>query len=162
MQKFLGIIGQRNSGKSTLIKSLTGCPTNSYRGFVVDEHSGRSIYVVCGSPQEDPGKLRDLDELKGILDEVASREGCIGIVMAIQPSQPSIRLSMDEIFQEVQRRKFQIHSYVLDPGRGGNTTPVAAVNTRLKPFGVVSTSVDGRRFAQLNAEFVNSVTHIAS
>jgi energy-coupling factor transporter ATP-binding protein EcfA2 len=161
MQKFLGIIGQRNSGKSTLIKSLTGCPTNSYRGFVVDEQSGRSIYVVCGSPQEDPEELRDLDELKGILDEVASREGCIGIVMAIQPSQPSIRLSMEGIFQEVQRRKLQIYSYVLDPGRGGNTMPVAAVDIRLKPLGVVSTPLDGRRFAQLNAEFVNSVTHIA-
>ncbi len=34
MKQFVAVIGNRNSGKSTVIKSLTGCSSSSYRGFV--------------------------------------------------------------------------------------------------------------------------------
>ena len=162
MQMFVAIIGQRNSGKSTVIRSLTGCPTNSYRDFIVDDQSARSIYVSCGSPQEDPRRLQDLEELKHTLDQVSSREGCSGFVMAIQPSRPNVRLSMEQIFSEVRGRNFQVCAYVLDPGRNNNQVPFEAVSERLAAFGIVPTPLDGRRFAQLNALLINSVTHIAS
>lgn len=162
MQKFVAIIGQRNSGKSTVIKSLTGCPTNGHRGFVDDEESGKSIYVVCGSPQEAPEDLQDIAELQRILDKVASRDGCSGIVMAIQPSRPSVRLSMEDILSEVQLRKFKIHAYVLDPGRASNSVPLVDVNQRLQGLAIVAEPLDGRRFSHLNASIINAATQIAS
>ena len=114
MQQFIAIIGNRNSGKSTIIKSLTGCPNSSFRGFVRDGSTSRCVYVICSSPQE-----RDLTlhEFQGILEKCASTSGCQGLVMAIQPTMPTRRLSMETIFRGIaDSGAFRMHAFMINPG----------------------------------------------
>jgi hypothetical protein len=162
MKTFIAIIGNRNAGKSSVIKSLTGCPNNSFRGFVEDNRSGASIYVSCGSPQEQPVGLEDLADLRATLQEVMFLEGCRGAVMAIQPSVPNTRLSMEAVLAEAMRQNFAVHAYVLDPERNGATGAQASVSVRLKGMGLVALPLDTRRFAHINATIIDTATGIAA
>jgi hypothetical protein len=162
MQSFVAIIGNQNSGKSTVIKSLTGCHANNFRGFVVDKATNESIYVVCSSPQEMSIGLKSIGDLRKILSLVKSSKTCRGIVMAIQPSRPTAKLSMETILAEVQLHPFHIFAYVLDPGHNGPSVALPIVNARLASHLITSQALDGRRFAHRNAEIVNSITRIAS
>jgi GTP-binding protein EngB required for normal cell division len=55
MKTFILLIGASNSGKSTVIQSLTGCKSRTAdSGYVVDYSTGRKIYVIVSSPQESP------------------------------------------------------------------------------------------------------------
>jgi len=100
MKPFIAVVGGRNAGKSTVISSLTGCPSRTYRGFVVDLAANESIYVIASSPQEKPLAAA---ELTRVLNRVTADPQCHGIVIAIQPSQPYRRLSMEVIFRAAQR-----------------------------------------------------------
>lgn len=158
MKPLVLVIGGRDSGKSTIIASLTGCPSHNYRGLVKDKTSGRQIYVVTSSPQEaglTPAKFR------GILRTV-SRQDLIGIVMAIQPTRPYKRLSLEKIIQGAQRKgTLSIHAFVLDPPymrKGAIDTTVT--RSRLGALGVVPHSLDGRHFAHLNATEIKAITGI--
>ena len=54
MKPFIGIIGYANSGKSSIIASLTGCLPSTYHGYVYDKKNDQSIWVYSSSPQENP------------------------------------------------------------------------------------------------------------
>jgi len=132
--QFVAMIGERNSGKSTIIKSLTGCPNGSFRGFVQDLSNAHRIYVVCSSPQE-----RDLplEEFQDILEVCAVAPDCRGLVMAIQPTLPGIRLSIEATFQEItDAGVFQPHAFIINPGRDGRVPEADPIALRLAPFGV--------------------------
>jgi hypothetical protein len=159
VQKFVAVIGNRNSGKSTVIRSLTGCPNSAFRGEVKDITTGESIHVICSSPQESPLTLQ---ELRSILKACAANRKCRGLVMAIQPTSPTKRLSMETIFQEVASLgSFQSHAFMLTPGRVGGSPNTAAIVTRLKPLKLKPITLDGGRFAMLNAQIINKRTHVA-
>lgn len=159
MQKFVAVIGNRNSGKSTVIRSLTGCPNSTFRGEVEDITTGESIHVICSSPQERPLTLQ---ELRRILKACTAKRKCRGLVMAIQPTSPTKRLSMEVIFQEVAASgSFQSFAFVLAPGRTGGSPDTAAIAARLKPLKLKPFTLDGGHFAMVNAQLVNKRSRIA-
>jgi energy-coupling factor transporter ATP-binding protein EcfA2 len=158
VQQFIAIIAKSKSGKSTLIKTLTGCPTSSYHGFVEDELTGERIFVVCGSPQELPLSLTELREL---LKAASSDPNCRGVVIAIQPTRPHSRLSMETIFQEVTKcGGFELNAFIVDPERSGKRANVADIRSRLSAFAAKTETLDGRRFALTNAQIINDVTRV--
>ena len=160
MPKFVAIIGGRNAGKSTIIKSLTGCRTSAFRGLVEDNLTKQSVYVVCSSPQE---LAFSIQKLKRILQFVASKSGCQGVVMAIQPNQPTKRLSMESIFREVTAfGNFTVHAFIVDPGRNKVPAGGPAIKARLKVMSLKASLLDGRRFSLVNAKAINRATQIAS
>ncbi len=160
MKQFVAVIGNRNSGKSTVIKSLTGCSSSSYRGFVEDDDTKRRIYVICSSPQE---LELNLSKFQKIIEKCVSDPNCQGLVMAIQPSHPTKRLSLDNIFAEVSdNAAFQLNAFLLNPGRKGPHPNTENIVFRLKKVSVRLKVLDGRRFSHINASIINRTTHIAS
>lgn len=162
MKTFVAIIGSRDAGKSTVIKSLTGCENNSSRGFIQDNLNSQSIYVSCGSPQERPKDLENLRKLAALLKQILATANCRGVVMAIQPSRPNTRLSMEAILIEAQKQKFAVYAYVLDPEHAGYTGTLASVSQRLHSLGIQPTALDARRFAHVNSTIINTATRIAA
>lgn len=159
MPTFVAVVGSRKSGKSTIIKSLTGCQTSQYRGLVEDYLTRRSIYVVCSSPQEDPLSLL---ALRKVLTNAAAGANCQGVVMAIQPNKPRKRLTMEAVLREASSHQFQVYVFVIDPGRLGAPKVSAMVAPRLASLGITATILDGRRFSLINAQEINRITQIVS
>lgn len=160
MKKFIAVIGPARSGKSTLIQSLTGCHSHSARRLVIDRATERQIWVVANSPQEAPLNRRWFVR---IVDEVASRPSILGLVVAIQPTRPTTRLSMEVIFQIVEEtRSFSKFAFLLDPPyRGRQSRSLRAeVQERLRNFRVRVRILDGRRFALINASEIRRQSRI--
>lgn len=160
-KKFIAVIGNHNAGKSTVIVSLTGCGNRSFRDKVTDESSNESIYVIASSPQE---KELTQKALQDILTQVIRDDNCRGLVMAIQPTNPRVRLSLEDIIQEVQNRNvFEPYLFVLEPGREdslGVHSILADINRRLEGTGLVPQVLDGRRFAFLNTRDINQTSQM--
>ncbi len=157
MKPFIAVIGTRNAGKSTVIRSLTGCPTKSWRNVVKDKSTRRSIYAIASSPQEDP---LDRERFREIIEQVARDESILGLVMAVQPSWPATRLSLEDIFQIVQGKLSPTAVMLHPPYNDDGASSPQSVQARLKPFGVTLTVLDGRRFAYLNASDTRGLTGI--
>ena len=168
-KKFIAVIGNRNAGKSTIIVGLTGCRNQSFRGMLEDRLTREMIYVIACSPQEkaleEEGRA-DLDAFRIILNQVIQEENCRGLVMAIQPNWPRERPSLEAIVQEVQNTNaFEPYLFVLQPDR--NNSPESQqieteINRRLRDTGIVlnAQGLDGRRFAFLNAQYINQVSQL--
>lgn len=148
MKPFIAVIGTRNAGKSTVIRSLTGCRNRTSRGLVTDRSTGKSLYVIASSPQE---QRLEPEEFKQIIDTVLGDDSILGLVMAVQPSWTSTRMSMEDIFRAVQGMLSPIAVMLHPPYNDGASPPPQSVQARLKSFGVTLTVRDGRRFAYLNA-----------
>jgi energy-coupling factor transporter ATP-binding protein EcfA2 len=159
MKPFVAIIGSRNSGKSTVIRSLTGAKFGQYRGTIYDLATGREIEVIGSSPQE---KVFSLADLRKVLCKATGTTNCQGVVCALQPTVPTKRLSMEQVLQEAAASGMAVHAYILDPEYGGATGHAAAVAARVKSAGFASRTLDGRRFAHINAATVNGHTRIAA
>ncbi|MBN1692605.1 MAG: hypothetical protein JW845_03520 [Dehalococcoidales bacterium] len=159
MKPLILLIGGINSGKSTIISSLTGCPSHNFRELVRDRSTGRQIYVISSSPQEDSLSQGELDQ---ILETVHRRRRVIGLVISIQPTYPRTRLSLENIIQTVQvNSHFTIFAFILDPpySSDGSIDLTDTIN-RLASFGVVSRYLDGRRFAYLNASDIRQIVGV--
>ena len=156
MKKFIGVIGKRNAGKSTVIVSLTGCKTRSYRNFVTDLSTDKNVYVIASSPQ---GRSLSLREFQKILIKVKRDGNCLGLVVAIQPIKPRLRLSLEIMIREVQRtNSFDSYLFILEPVRKGSKrdkSTLQAVNNHLRNSGLVPHILDGRKFAFVNAREIN-------
>lgn len=164
---FIAVIGARNSGKSTIIKSLTGCPQASYRGFVKDRVIKKTIYVSACSPQEktltQQGITQEVKELQRIIQKTEKNNACLGIVMAIQPDGQRPRrerLSMKKIFETVPKKTFRTYAFVLDPGypnQKASKSLFEEVERQLKEANIqaLSCKLDARRFAFNNAMEIN-------
>lgn len=151
MKPFVGIIGGERSGKSTVIRSLTGCPTNSHRNIVTDRSNNTSIFAIASSPQEDSLSAEDFSR---ILNRVVRDDLILGIVMAIQPRRTRTRLSMETIFQTVRTtRRFESFAFILDPPYGGSGGVLSdqSLTARLQTLEVEPAVLDARRFAHLSA-----------
>ena len=160
MKKFIAIIGRADAGKSTVIVSLTGCRNRGFQGMVTDQSNNENIYVIASSPQEknlSPGAFQN------ILTQVRQDKKCRGLVMAIQASYPRIRLSLEDIIQEVQdTNSFEPYLFILEPGfsQPPEEQLIIDVNNRLSNTGLVPQVLDGRRFAFLNARNINQTSQM--
>jgi energy-coupling factor transporter ATP-binding protein EcfA2 len=159
MKPFIAVVGNRDSGKSTIIRSLTGAKFGQFRGTVQDMTTSRTIEVIGSSPQE---RLLSLADLRKVLRKAAGAANCNGIVCALQPTRPTKRLSMEQVLQEAAAHGFAVHAYILDPEYGGAAGHAAVVAARIRVAGFGARALDGRRFAQINAAAINGHTRIAS
>jgi len=161
MKQFIAIIGPRNSGKTTIIRSLVGCKTAGLRDLIEDEATGRSVYVIASSPQETPMTVK---QFRAILTKVARSKNCLGVVMALQASKPykrNKRKWMEDYFRIVSRRtSFQSFAFIIDPTRGNVRTNRRDIQNRIAQFAPAFHFLDARRFAHLNASHVNKLSNI--
>jgi energy-coupling factor transporter ATP-binding protein EcfA2 len=158
MKPLILVIGSANSGKSTVISSLTGCSHRTFRGEIEDKVSGKIIYVICSSPQEDPLRLGDFPR---ILNKVLDKLEIIGLVVAVQPTHPRTRLSLEDMVQKAQETKrFKIYSFLLDPPYNGDGSYVNQTRIRLNAMGIVPISLNGKRFALFSANDIHRITGI--
>jgi Fe-S cluster assembly ATPase SufC len=160
VKPFIAVIGGRKAGKSTVIQSLTGCPKRGHRGMVTDLTINKSIYVIASSPQE---QGLEYELFKGILNRVVNEDSILGMVMAIQPTKPVKRLSLEDIFREVQSTgKLASTAVILHPPykKSKSSPDPNVVRKRLKALNIDLHELDGRRFAHLNAATVRQLAQM--
>jgi energy-coupling factor transporter ATP-binding protein EcfA2 len=158
MKSLVLVIGERNSGKSAIISSLTGCKDHSFRGDVVSKADGKIIFVINSSPQEE--KLTP-EEFSAILDRVHNTPTIIGLVVAVRPTFPHKRLSLENIIEKAQEHHiFDIHSFLLTPPYNESDIDVENTSHRLSALGITPHFLDARRFAFLNALDIKRVIGI--
>ena len=105
----------------------------------------------------------DANEFEGALRKCANDKSIIGIVVAMQPTVPTSRLGMEEMFEAVSRyAQFSPVAVLLDPGYtpGTNRRPRNEVQARLDRFRVTVVPLDGRRFAHLNACRIKEISKL--
>ena len=145
MKPFVAI-GSERSGKSILIRNLIDCKTRSFCGVVTA--SNQKICVIASSSQE---QELSSDDLSYILKKAADDASVLGIVMAIQPTNPITRLSMENIFQKVQEtHDFSTFAVILHPLYSADSPPIDSKEIRIVLVGSIK-KIDGRHFAHLNA-----------
>jgi len=159
---FVAVIGGPKAGKSTVIRSLTGCARGTPRhGQVVRDNSkGSEIYVIDKSPQESG---LTLSELKWVLDRNLRSRSILGFVIATQPRQTRSRTSMTQIFETVSKRSnLRPIAVMLDPPYHGTADRKSHqdVQTRLGRFGINVRRIDGRRFAHLSACAIRKISNL--
>jgi hypothetical protein len=158
---FIAVIGGAKSGKTTIVRSLTGCSFGWPKkgDFVIDRVDGRKIFVIDKSPQESSLSEKGF---KKALGRCAREASAVGMVVAMQPTEPTSRLSMEEIFEAVSAHRFSPLALVLDPGYNGQTNgrSTKEIRRRLNRFGVVVKRLDGRHFAHLNARRIRKIARI--
>ena len=159
MKPVILIIGGHDSGKSTIFTSLTGCKSHNIRGLVKDRSTGKRIYVVTSSPQEDELTGR---KFQTILRTVIRKTEVIGLVIAIQPTRPYKHLSLETIIQKVMENDaLSIFAFLINPPY--NNTGIINIDetrARLGELGIVTRYLDGRRFAFLNAMEIKLIAGI--
>lgn len=159
---FVAVIGEARSGKTTVVRSLTGCPAGWPRGgqFVIDKTDGREIYVIDKSPQESG---LNKNEFEKALRQCIRKKSLVGIVMALQPTEPRTRLSIEDVFAAVSgHRQLLPIAVVLNPGYNSlsNGRSASDVRKRLSPFGAKVVALNGQRFAHLNARRIRKLAGI--
>jgi hypothetical protein len=154
--KFIGVIGQRNAGKSTIIRALTACKTVGFRGAVHDRKTKQWIEVIASSPQE-----RDMPNLAAKIRSAANDPNCLGIVAALQPSHPRKHILMEEVFKIAQEHRAKCYAFAISQPHNKNKSygvEIANLKARLVRSRIRLTepiqSLDARRFAYLNAEII--------
>ncbi len=161
-KKFVAVIGYGKSGKSTIISSLTGCRTSTFKDFISDKITGNTVFVYSGSPQELPEIT--LEEIRKRLEECKNQDNCGGMVIAIQPTHSRIRPRMEEIFRGAIAQGFDVYAFVIEPGyKNNNNGCYTDVINRLTSIGVPSSNVfkiNGEQFALKNANDINSKVKI--
>ena len=163
---FIGIIGNRNFGKSTIIQSLTGCQSTSYRGYI-NGNQNQKVYVCCSSPQERIFEFNGKEDIDAIIDIMSqitnASSGCRGMIIAIQPTNPHVRPSMERIYQEAALRGFtSIYGYVVDPGYHASGNIFISVQQRLQSINqhLIVSNISGIDFPFYNATQINNASHI--
>ena len=91
--RLLLFIGWSNAGKSTLIRGISGCNTKGFQGFIQDTVRKRSLYIISSSPQESGMSNEDY---KNAIHKAYSDNRCRAILLAIQPTEPRVRLSLED------------------------------------------------------------------
>jgi len=161
MKPFIGIIGQRESGKSSVIRSLTGVPSSGFRGYIRNRETGESIYVFASSPQEDP---IDLADFKHRIRAAKNQKGCRGIVCAIQPNRPRVRISLEDVYKVVKATNgLRAFAFFINPGHGARSASsdlTADVTQRLQNFRTKPHLLNGNRFPYQNATAIEKATNL--
>ena len=160
-KKFIAVIGYRRSGKSTIIQSLTGCKNHSFIGEVLDRELGVTIFVHAPSPQENP-KTGER-EFAAHLRKTATNRSALGVVIAIQPTLARRRLLMDKMLTLAFQQGFDCFAFILEhPYEGKRIGNVENIKQRILASAPNAKlySLDGRRFAVLNAESIRALSRI--
>ncbi len=161
MKPFIGVIGLRESGKSSVIQSLTGARSAGFRGYIQNRETSESIYVFTSSPQEDPIALA---EFKRRIRSAANKKGCRGIVCAIQPNKPRIRICLEDIYQAVTTvGGLKPYAYLINPSHregAASTSLTAEVTQRLQASNVMPHLLNGNRFPFQNATIIEKATNL--
>jgi predicted kinase len=160
-KKFIAVIGYRRSGKSTIIRSLTGCESGTFVGEVRDAAAHLSIFVHAPSPQEF-GKT-DEGVFNEYLQRCKRRQQIQGLVSAIQPTFPSRRLSLEQMFSLASRHGFESYAFILEhPYKGGKIKNFERIKNRVLKIDSDARvlALDGRRFAILNADVIRSLCRL--
>jgi predicted kinase len=155
-KKFVAVIGPPKSGKSTVIRSLTGM--NGIYGYIVDRSTGLKIYFHARSPQEHAPE--DEETFKELLEDLSHDKKVQGIIFAVQPTTPRKRLSMDKMFELTKNAGLENYAFVLDAPYNEASVDFDEVKGRvigIDPLAHVF-KLDGRRFAILNAEAIRALS----
>jgi hypothetical protein len=151
------VVGGSRSGKSTIIRSLTGCHSGTFAGYVIDRKTGHRLYVVAASPQE--SSVPSWKDIRRQLLVSARSRVVVGAVMAIQPTRPYSRPSLEEVVAYAVRCGFRVVTFVLRPPYRPTSSAArrswsgSDVGERLHTFRVrPPVTLDGRRFALVNAK----------
>jgi hypothetical protein len=160
--KFIAVIGQRNAGKSTIIRALTACKTVGFRGRVEDGKTNEWIEVIASSPQE-----RDMPDLATKMRKAANDPDCLGVVAALQPDYRGKRICMEGVFEIAQKCHAKCYAFIIsqpydeERARGVSLTKVT---TRLTEFRIRLAKpihpLDARRFAHLNAAEIQKIANL--
>lgn len=111
LTQFAMFIGGQNAGKSTLIRGISGCPNRSYQGFIEDVVRNRSVYVFASSPQESGISSNDYT---AALEEAVLDPRCRAILLSVQPTNPSIRLSLEDCVNLARQvNQFNFHAFMI-------------------------------------------------
>jgi len=102
-------------------------------------------------------------DLKKAIGAAARDPLCIGVVIAIQPTNPTKKLSLEDVYNEVDAtRAFQNFAFILDPAYNSTVANLAFVRGRIltaSPSTTVTT-LDARKFGFLNAEDIQKISGI--
>lgn len=132
-------IGWGNSGKSTLIRGISGCPSKGFQGFIVDRVRNRKLYVISSSPQESGIEEPDY---RSAIQEAYRDNRCRAILLAIQPTDPTVHLSLEDCIRiACAHRQFEITAFIIThPHNNDVEIPseeaIATVRERLNNSGV--------------------------
>jgi hypothetical protein len=160
--KFIAVIGQRNAGKSTIIRALTACKTVGFRGRMRDHKTNKWLEVIASSPQE-----RSMPDLAKRIRDAANDQDCLGIVAALQPSYPTTHIWIEDVFKIAQKHDAKCYAFAIaqpydeNPANGVNISNLkerlSKAHIRLeKPI----RSLDARRFAYLNAAIIQKAASL--
>jgi len=155
---FIAVIGDQNSGKSTIIRALTGCKSGISRNRVENRITGKWIQVIASSPQE---KRISHSDLKRKMNEAATDPQSLGLVIALQPTYPTKRLSIVDVFEMAEEFSMRRHVFVISRpySNKADRTEVAEIEKRLSRFHIENPiqPVDARRFAHVNASAIRDI-----
>ncbi len=160
-KKFVAVIGYRNSGKSTIVQSLTGCNNRSFIGYVEDKEANLSIFVHSTSPQEHPATNQAAFDR--YLRNAKEKANLQGLVFAIQPTKPRRRLLMETMFNLAKQRGFECYAFILQPPyKNGEVMKFDEIRDRVLSGDSTAKifALDARRFAVLNAEAIRSISRL--
>lgn len=109
--RLLLFVGWANSGKSTLIRGISGCSTKGFQGFIRDRVRDRKLYVMSSSPQESGISEADY---RSAIQKAYRGDKCRAILMAIQPTDPSVHLSLEDCVKIARaHRQFEVTAFLI-------------------------------------------------
>lgn len=157
-KSFVAVIGHRESGKSSIIRALTGVKGQRSPELVEDVSTGKWIHVISHSPEECP--LPD-KQFRNVMNMVANSRLARGVVIALQPNRPSRRQSIEDIFRMAKAYRFNFRVFVIETPyqRNSRGTDPTEIEQRLTAVGVSvrAQPLDARRFAHINAAAIRNI-----
>ena len=159
---FIGVIGFANAGKSSIIGSIAGNRTISYRGTIEDIETKQNIYVIGASPQKYDFQEK---EYHSIMKSMMKKKDCRGVICSIQPTNARKRMSMEAMFAIAKKFDYELYAYVVDPpaepAEKKRISDVAEfVKGKLTPFDVSLKVLSGQVFPYRNAQVIQKDTNI--
>ena len=153
----VAVIGPRHSGKSTIIQALTGCKNGVFHGSVEDRTTGKWIEVIASSPQE-----KHMPDLKARMSAAANDPHCLGLVVALQPTHPRKRVSMEDVFEMARGHRAKCYAFAISQPHDENKADgveISDVEKRLMNLGIEIPiqPLDARRFAHVNAAVIREI-----
>ncbi len=156
-KRFIAVIGGRSHGKSTIIRALTGVKGKKTPEHVRDLSTNKWMLVISHSPQEEPITPHVLQKE---IRRAATSSDSLGIVIALQPTNPTRRISMEDVFKMTEHYGFERYAFVIaKPYNGLHGNDPEAIRIRLESFDVEMPiqPLNARRFAHVNASAIRDI-----
>lgn len=165
---FVGVVGNKNSGKSSIIQSVTGCKSPIYNDFIYDNSTNESIYVCCHSPQElifNYSGSVNIEAIEELVENLKSKKNCRGLIMALQPNNPRIKPSIEDVYNVVTRNASGFSSFycfVVEPGYINSPSIINDVGQRLSSVGLTQPPIpiSGEEFPFKSATKINNTSSL--